>query len=177
MKELDYLRSRISELKKRRNQVVINIRGRIHNIKKLRQYISDDIQLQGYSHLCSSLVDERNLLKSYSKDSKDIKEEIKILNRLLDTIKKHNKDKEIPEYGCFKTVYYRGEKSHWQVGDKLAYYEFCTDHEGEYDLGTITKIEFDKKLDNWVYTFDDPSETELSEEELLDLEVYKYLKK
>lgn len=171
MRELyDYLKNRISELKKRRDFVVIDIRSCISNIKNLKQDISGEIDRGLYS--CGSkddLVVERKLLKSYSKESKSIKEEIKILNRLLDLI---NVDK-IPNHGYFKTTYYRGKEPYWDVGDKLAYYESNLGRECV--LGTITKIELGKNSDDWIYTFDDIYETELSEEGLLKLEVYQKL--
>lgn len=171
MRELyDYLKNRISELKKRRNFVVIDIRSCISNINKLKQDMSDKV-VRGLRGSLSNddLVNERNLLKSYSKESKNMKEEIKILNRLLDLI---NVDK-IPNHGYFKTTYYRGKEPYWDVGDKLAYYESNLGR--EYVLGTITKIRLGKNSDDWVYTFDDVYETELSEEELLKLEVYQKL--
>lgn len=171
MRELyNYLRNRISELNKRRNFVVIDIRSCISNIKNLKQDISGDV-VRGLRGSLSNddLVNERNLLKSYSKESKSMKEEIKILNRLLDLI---NVDK-IPNHGYFKTTYYRGKEPYWDVGDKLAYYE--SNLSREYVLGTITKIRLGKNSDDWVYTFDDIYENELSEEELLKLEVYQKL--
>lgn len=171
MRELyNYLRNRISELKKRRDFVVIEIRSCISNIKNLKQDISGEIDRGLYS--CGSkddLVIERNLLKSYSKESKNMKEEIKILNRLLDLI---NVDK-IPNHGYFKTTYYRGKEPYWDVGDKLAYYESNLGR--EYVLGTITKIRLGKNSDDWVYTFDDVYGTELSEEGLLKLKAYEKL--
>jgi len=171
MRELyDYLKNKISELKKQRNFVVIDIRNCISNIKNLKQDISDDVVRGLHGSLSKDdLVSERNLLKSYSKLSKSMKEEIKILNRLLDLI---NVDK-IPNHGYFKTIYHRGKEPYWDVGDKLAYYESNLGR--EYILGTITKIRLGKNSDDWVYTFDDIYETELSEEGLLKLEVYQKL--
>ena len=136
MRELyDYLKNKISELKKQRNFVVIDIRSCISNIKNLKQDISDDVVRGLHGSLSKDdLVSERNLLKSYSKLSKSMKEEIKILNRLLDLI---NVDK-IPNHGYFKTTYYRGKESYWDVGDKLAYYESNLGRECV--LGTITKM-------------------------------------
>lgn len=159
--ELNYLKKRISELKKRQSKVKVDIRDHLCSIKKLRQYISVDKQLKGhcsyYSYLCNSLVDERKLLKLYSEESRNIKKEIKILNRLLnvllDTIKGYNRDKP-SHFGYFERIYHRGINPHWQVGDKLAYNDSSLGR--EYDLGTIIKIELNnKKLDDWVYTFDD----------------------
>lgn len=188
MRELcDYLKNKISELKKRRNFVVIDIRSCISNIKDLKQDISGDVVrgLHGSLSKDDDLVEERKLLKSYSRESKSIKEEIKILNRLLDLINvgkgkisDHgyymNVDK-IPKHGYFfKTTYYRGKEPYWDVGNKLAYYDESNLGQ-EYVLGTITKIRLGKNYDDWVYTFDDVYETELSEEELLKLEVYQKL--
>lgn len=185
MRELyDYLKNKISELKKRRNFVVIDICRCISNIKDLKQDISGDVIRGLHGSLSKDdLVEERKLLKSYSRESKSMKEEIKILNRLLDLINvgkgkisNHgyfmNVDK-IPNHGYFKTTYYRGKEPYWDVGNKLAYYE--SDIGQEYVLGTITKIRLGKNYDDWVYTFNDVYETELSEEELLKLEVYQKL--
>lgn len=172
MRELyDYLKNKISELKKRRNFVVIDICRCISNIKNLKQDISGDVVRGLHGSLSKDdLVEERELLKSYSRESRSIKEEIKILNRLLDQI---NVDK-IPKHGYFfKTTYYRGKEPYWDVGNKLAYYESNLGR--EYVIGTITKIRLGKNYEDWVYTFDDVYETELSEEELLKLEVYQKL--
>ena len=171
MRELyNYLRNRISELNKRQYFLTEDIRSCISNIKSLKQDISGEI-VRGLRGSLSNddLVNERNLLKSYSKESKSMKEEVKILNRLLNLI---NVDK-IPNHGYFKTTYYRGKEPYWDVGDKLAYYESNLGR--EYVLGTITKIRLGKNSDDWVYTFDDIYETELSEEGLLKLEVYQKL--
>lgn len=93
MREIDYLKSKISELKKQLNSIVINIQICINHIKNLKQDISDDLQIRHYylSFTFDDLKKERNLLKLYSKESKDIKEEIKILNRLLDLYIKYTK--------------------------------------------------------------------------------------
>ena len=75
------------------------------------------------------------------------------------------------KHSYFEYIYHRGTEPIWKVGDKLAYYEFCTDHEGVYDLGTITNIELDKDVDDWVYTFDDSNRE--FEEYLLKAEAYQ----
>lgn len=76
-----------------------------------------------------------------------------------------------PKHSHFEYIYCRGTEPIWEVGNKLAYYEFCTDHEGVYDLGTITNVELDKEFDDWVYTFEDSNQE--FEEELLKSEAYK----
>lgn len=78
------------------------------------------------------------------------------------------------KHSYFEYIYHRGTEPTWNIGDKLAYYEFCTDHEGEYDLGTITNIELDEECDDWVYTFDDSNRE--FEEDLLKSETYIYKK-
>lgn len=62
---------------------------------------------------------------------------------------------EKPEYSYFEVIYRCGKKPHWNIGDILAYYEFYTDREGEFVLGKVTNIVFDKKEDDWFYTFED----------------------
>lgn len=79
--------------------------------------------------------------------------------------------KDKPKHSYFEYVYHRGTEPTFQVGDKLAYYEFCTDYGRVYDLGTITNIELDEEYNDWVYTFDDSSKD--LEEELLKLRVSK----
>ena len=58
----------------------------------------------------------------------------------------------------------------WKVGDKLVYYEFYSDYEGEIELGTITNIELDEECDDWLYTFDNSNQD--FEEDLLNSETY-----
>ena len=74
------------------------------------------------------------------------------------------------KHSYFEYIYHRGTEPIWKIGDKLAYYEFCKDHEGEYDLGTITNIELDEECDDWVYTFDNSNQE--FEEDLLKSETY-----
>lgn len=51
--------------------------------------------------------------------------------------------------------YTRGKEPRWKVGDTLAYYECCSDHEGEVLYGKVITIELDEELDDWLYCFDD----------------------
>lgn len=72
--------------------------------------------------------------------------------------------------------YTRGKEPRWKVGDTLAYYECCSDHEGEVLYGKVIKIELDEELDDWYYCFDD--ECWDSEECMLENETYvKNIKK
>ena len=76
-----------------------------------------------------------------------------------------------PEYGYFETTYQYGIKPRWNIGDTLAYYEFYTDREGEYVLGKVTKVDFDKEQCDWFYTFEDGKVSD--EQSLLEEETYK----
>lgn len=77
---------------------------------------------------------------------------------------------EQPEYGYLSTEYIHGKKSRWSVGDVLAYYICTSNEEGEYLLGKIVNVEFDKE-DGWVYTFEDGSTWD--EQSLVEEETYK----
>jgi len=74
-----------------------------------------------------------------------------------------------PEYSYFE--YQFGIKPRWNIGDTLAYYEFYTDREGEYVLGKVTKVDFDKEQCDWFYTFENGSIYD--EQSLLEEETYK----
>ena len=77
------------------------------------------------------------------------------------------------KHSYFEYIYHRGTEPTWKVGDKLAYFEFSSDREGEIELGTVTNVELDAEQDDWAYTFDNSS-TEF-EEDLLHLEAYKFI--
>lgn len=78
---------------------------------------------------------------------------------------------EQPDYSCFETTYKCGKKPHWNVGDTLAYYEFCSDREGEHVLGKVANVRFDEEQSDWIYTFEGGRLYE--EELLLEDETYK----
>lgn len=78
--------------------------------------------------------------------------------------------KDKTKHSYFEYVYHRGIEPIWKVGDKLAYYEFYSDYEGEIELGTITNIELDEECDDWLYTFDNSNQD--FEEDLLNSETY-----
>ena len=75
------------------------------------------------------------------------------------------------EYSYLETVYWCGKKPHWDVGDKLAYYEFCSDREGEYVLGKVIEVDFDEEQCDWLYTFEGGSVCD--ERTLLEERTYK----
>lgn len=77
---------------------------------------------------------------------------------------------EQPEYGYLSTEYVHGKKSRWNVDDILAYYISTSNEEGEYPLGKIVNVEFDKE-DGWVYTFE--NESMWDEQSLVEEEAYK----
>lgn len=77
-------------------------------------------------------------------------------------------------HSYFEYIYHRGTEPTWKIGDKLVYYEFCKDREGEYDLGIVTNIELDEECDDWVYTFNNSNKE--FEEDLLKSETYIYKK-
>ena len=93
-----------------------------------------------------------------------------VLQELLDFIDKMCEENQ-PEYGYISNTYYCGKNHRWNIGDKLAYYECTSNCEGQYELGTITKVEFDKEYDDWLYYFDTSDEE--YEESLLSYETYK----
>ena len=76
-----------------------------------------------------------------------------------------------PEYSYFEITYLYGKKHHWDIGDTLAYYEFCSDREGEHTLGKVTKVDFDKEQRDWFYTFENGSI--LDEQTLLEIETIR----
>lgn len=80
-----------------------------------------------------------------------------------------------PEYSCTQSIYQRGEKHHWNIGDILAYYYYSSDCEGEHIIGQIVDIKIDEEQDDWVYTFENGRI--YYEEELLDNGIYVKVKK
>ena len=84
---------------------------------------------------------------------------------------KEVKEYKQPEYSRLETIYQCGKKTHWSIGDTLAYYEFYSDREGECVLGKITKVEFDEEQCDWFYTFEDGSVYD--EQSLLENQTYK----
>ena len=90
----------------------------------------------------------------------------------LDTLEvKEEVEYKQPEYSCFETTYQCGKKPRWNIGDILAYYEFCSDREGEYVLGKVTKTEYDEEQCDWFYTLE--SGRVYDEQSLLEEETYK----
>ena len=80
-----------------------------------------------------------------------------------------------PEYSCTQSIYHRGKKHYWDVGDILAYYYYSSDCEGEHIIGQIVDIKIDEEQDDWVYTFENGKI--YYEEELLDNGIYVKVKK
>ena len=76
-----------------------------------------------------------------------------------------------PEYSCLETIYQCGKKPHWNIGDTLAYYESCSDREGECVLGKVTRVELEEDENDWFYTFEDGSQYD--EASLLEEKTYK----
>jgi hypothetical protein len=74
----------------------------------------------------------------------------KINNLKVKEIEENNQS----EYSHYETVYCCGQKPRFKVGDTVACYESYSDYEGEYVYGIVTKVEFDKEQEDWVYTFD-----------------------
>ena len=72
-------------------------------------------------------------------------------------------------------VYIPGTESTFSADETLAYYECSTDCEGEFCIGTITKVEFCEYSNDWMYTFEDG--TSMCEESLLSMEAYQIKKK
>ena len=64
-------------------------------------------------------------------------------------LKKIEEDR--PQHSRYEYVV--GKEPIWKVGDILEDYEFYEDYEGYNLFGTITKVEFDDYLEDWVYTF------------------------
>jgi len=90
----------------------------------------------------------------------------------LDTLEvKEVIESEQPEYSCFETIYQCGKKPRWNIGDTLAYYEFYSDREGEYVLGKVTKVDFDKEQCDWFYTLENGCIYD--EQSLLEEKTYK----
>lgn len=84
---------------------------------------------------------------------------------------KQQQEDEQPEYSFIETIYRCGKNPRWNIGDTLAYYEFTSDSEGEFVLGKVTNVEFDKEYEDWLYTFEDGSQYD--EESLLSDKTYK----
>lgn len=94
--------------------------------------------------------------------SKLIIDGLEMLDKNLDTdllLERHFDSKGLIDKGLAVEVTEEkdpcAKKPHWNIGDTLAYYEFCTDREGEFILGKVTNIVFDKEEDDWLYTFED----------------------
>lgn len=68
-------------------------------------------------------------------------------------------------------VYIPGLKPVYKVGDHIFENDIDEDAASTYDLGCITKVEFDRVADDWVYTFEDGGE--YCEEQMLDGTYYK----
>lgn len=80
-----------------------------------------------------------------------------------------------PEYSCTQSIYHRGEKHYWNIGDILAYYHYSSDCEGEHILGKIVDVKIDEEQDDWVYTFENGRI--YYEEELLENGIYVKVEK
>ena len=80
-----------------------------------------------------------------------------------------------PEYSCTQSIYHRGKKHYWNIGDILAYYYYSSDCEGEHIIGQIVDIKIDEEQDDWVYTFENGRI--YYEEELLENDIYVKAKK
>lgn len=89
---------------------------------------------------------------------------------LLEYIEKLEEES-VPQHSYSETIYHVGKEPRWKIGDNLAYYQFYSDYEGEYDFGKITNVEFNEEYEDWYYTFEDGDTC--SEEELIREEAYK----
>ena len=118
-------------------------------------------------------IDERiKVLQRHPHDNHKTICHLDSLKQYLNTLEvKEVQEYEQPDYSCFETTYKCGKKPHWSIGDTLAYYESCSDREGECVLGKITKVEFDEEQCDWLYTFEDGSVYD--EQSLLEDETYK----
>lgn len=80
-----------------------------------------------------------------------------------------------PEYSCTQSIYYRGKKHRWNIGDILTYYYYSSDCEGEHIVGQIIDVKLDEEQDDWFYTFENGKI--YYEEELLENDIYVKVKK
>lgn len=94
-----------------------------------------------------------------------------VLQDLLNFIDDMEEEDQQPEYSCFETIYKRGKKTHWNIGDTLAFYESYSDKEGECVLGKVTRVELEEEEDDWFYTFEDGNVYD--EQSLLEDKTYK----
>jgi hypothetical protein len=76
-----------------------------------------------------------------------------------------------PQHSYYEQIYHVGKEPRWCVGDKLAYYLFTQDEEGEFTLDVVTNVE--KGVDDWVYTLDGDDEDLYTESELISYETYR----
>ena len=90
------------------------------------------------------------------------------ISRVFDII--DSLQEEQPEYGYLSTMYNCGKNPRWNVGDTLAYYICTSNEEGEFIIGKVKTVEFDKDVEDWIYTFE--NEDIYTEEELRMYEVY-----
>jgi len=86
----------------------------------------------------------------------------------IDSLETKELENKIPEYGYFETIYHKGAKPIWKVGDVLAIYEFYSDREGELIFGKV--IEVIEEEHDWIYVFEDGGRIE--EATLIQNEAY-----
>ena len=136
----------------------------------MTQYIPKDAVVAEINRIDKSIGCDR-FLSEYEKGCNQGKEEVcDTLRNFLDTLEvKEMEEYEQPEHSCFE--YKCGKKPYWNVGDTLAYYEFCSDREGEHILGKVANVRFDDEQSDWIYTFEDGSLYD--EESLLEEKIYK----
>lgn len=107
---------------------------------------------------------------NYSDDyAVGFEQSLREVKRVIVSLQQERPDEQ-PEYGYLSIEYVHGKKPRWSVGDVLAYYICTSNEEGEYLLGKIVNVEFDKE-DGWVYTFEDGSTWD--EQSLVEEETYK----
>ena len=84
------------------------------------------------------------------------------------------KTDERPETSSF--IYVAGKNPKFKVGDVIAVYRFYSDYEGEDVYGTVSKVEFDEEIEDWVYYFSGKKGEYFETEETL-IQEQAYVKK
>jgi len=144
----------------------------------MKEYIDKELFIKKVKEEIKNIYASREYVGIPSEEERIIdglNQAIEIINT-LET--KEINDVKIPKHSYFEEIYHVGSEPKWKIGDRLAVYEFYSDHEGTYIYGEIVDIKMDEEYGDWRYSFknEEDDNNEILESYLIREEAYKYKK-